>query len=106
MPKVKIVAPKPKRFDKFTRFRERVWNNGVTKIGLQCRVYFGQKFDREKPLSFERKDCFYQVGEFRHMRWDGDIGVLGNVKDWYEHQTFEFIVRYASKTHLKVLANG
>ena len=41
MPKVKISPLKPKRFEKFTKFRERVWSNGMTKIGLQCIVYFG-----------------------------------------------------------------
>lgn len=30
--------------------RQSIWDNGVTRIGIQCNVYFGERFDREDPL--------------------------------------------------------
>lgn len=104
MPKVKLSPLKPKRFEKFTKFRERVWSNGMTKIGLQCFVYFGQKFDRSSPL-LDKKD-FTRVGEFRYLKWNTETGLLENVGNLYNNQTFEFVVRYSSKMHLKVLGAG
>ena len=30
--------------------RDKIWDNGITRIGINCRVYFGEKFDRNDPL--------------------------------------------------------
>ena len=44
-PVVRTAVQRKKKFEKWTGFRERVWSNGVTQIGVQCCVYFGRKFD-------------------------------------------------------------
>lgn len=42
-PKAKIALIKPKKkMEKYLKFRESVWDNEVSKIGITCNVYFGQ----------------------------------------------------------------
>lgn len=50
------AKPKGSLNKKFFLFRigENIWNNDVTKIGLQFKVFFGEKFNRKNPLKIEK----------------------------------------------------
>lgn len=41
MPSIKETSTKSKKLRKMLPVRENIWDNNVTKIGLQCNVYFG-----------------------------------------------------------------
>lgn len=60
MPIAKIIAAggdkqkKARRFQKMRVARDKIWDNGITRIGINCRVYFGEKFDRNDPLKINQ----------------------------------------------------
>jgi len=37
----KVVPPRKKALNNILALRERIWSNGITRIGVQCNVYFG-----------------------------------------------------------------
>ena len=37
----KLTVPKKRKFFNMLPVRESIWDNGVTRIGIQCNVYFG-----------------------------------------------------------------
>ena len=41
---------KAKKLKKILTIRQKIWDNGITRIGINCNVYFGEFFDRRYPL--------------------------------------------------------
>lgn len=52
------------------------------------------------------KGNFYRVGEFRYLQWQKELGLGGNLKNWFDEQTYELTIRYKSKMYLRVVAPG
>lgn len=87
-PDVKLtLKKKKKKITDMLPIRESVWNDGVIKIGVQCNVYFGERFNREDPLKkLENGELskVYRIGQFRYIRYYPSMSLWQNLTNLYK----------------------